>query len=197
MQSRTGVPLRVITDPRPAPAVPSAVLGVSLFVFSEAMLFAGLISAFSITRASALLGWPPPGQPRLPSEATALNTLALLASGVVLYLAGRAHARERRTAATPMLVALGLAAFFVLFQGYEWVQLLGEGLTLTSSQHGSFFYLIIGIHALHCIAAIAALVWVYRRLTGGVLAASTFQAVRVFWYFVVGLWPLLYWRVYW
>ena len=43
MQSRTGVPLRVITDPRPAPALPSAVLGVSLFVFSEAMLFAGLI----------------------------------------------------------------------------------------------------------------------------------------------------------
>ena len=197
MQSRTGVPLRVITDPRPAPAVPSAVLGVSLFVFSEAMLFAGLISAFSITRASSLLGWPPPGQPRLPAEATALNTLALLVSGVVLYLAGRAHARERRTAATPMLVALSLAAFFVLFQGYEWVQLLGEGLTLTSSQHGSFFYLIIGIHALHCIAAIAALAWIYRRLTHGLLAASTFQAVRVFWYFVVGLWPLLYWRVYW
>lgn len=196
MQSRTGVPLRVISDPRPQPAIPSAVLGMGIFVFSEAMLFAGLVSAFSIARAGSLLGWPPPGQPRLPAEETALNTLALAASGAVLWLAGRAHRQEQRSAATPMLAALALAAFFVLFQGWEWTQLLAEGLTLTSSQHGAFFYLIIGIHGLHCVAAIAALAWAYRRLATGVLAPSTFQAVRVFWYFVVGLWPILYWRVY-
>lgn len=196
MQSRTGVPLRVISDPRPQPAIPSAVLGMGIFVASEAMLFAGLISAFSITRAGSLLGWPPPGQPRLPAEETALNTVALLASGAVLWYAGRAHALEQRRAARPMLGALALAAFFVLFQGWEWVQLLGQGLTMRSSQHGAFFYLIIGIHALHCLAAIAALGWAYRRLATGVLPASTFQAVRVFWYFVVGLWPILYWRVY-
>jgi cytochrome c oxidase subunit 3 len=197
MSSRVRGPLRVIADPRPQPAVPSAVLGMSIFVFSEAMLFAGLLSAFSIARAGSLLGWPPPGQPRLPAEATAINTAALIASGVLLWLAGRAHRKEQRSAASPMLAALALAAFFVLFQGYEWTRLLAQGLTLTSSQHGSFFYLIIGIHGLHCLAAILALGWAYRRLATGVLAASTFQAVRVFWYFVVGLWPLIYWRVYW
>jgi cytochrome c oxidase subunit 3 len=198
MQSRTGtgVPLRVITETRPQPPIPSAVLGMSIFVFSEAMLFAGLISAFSIARAGSLLGWPPPGQPTLPVEETAINTAALLASGVVLWFAGRAHKREQRSAAKPMFAALALAAFFVLFQGFEWAQLLGQGLRMTSGQHGAFFYLIIGIHALHCVAAILSLGWAYRRLATGVLAASTFQAVRVFWYFVVGLWPLLYWRVY-
>jgi cytochrome c oxidase subunit 3 len=186
----------VISDPRPLPPIPSAVLGMSLFVFSETMLFAGLMSAFAIARAGSLLGWPPPGQPRLPAEETAINTAALLASGGVLWLAGRAHRQEQRRAAAPMLTALTLAAFFVLFQGWEWTQLLAEGMTLTSSQQGSFFYLIIGIHGLHCVAAITALAWAYRRLTTGVLAASTFQAVRVFWYFVVGLWPMIYWRVY-
>ena len=196
MQSRTGIPLRVISDPRPQPPIPSAVLGMSIFVFSEAMLFAGLMSAFAIARAGSLLGWPPPGQPRLPAEETAINTLALLASGAVLWLAGRAHRKEQRSAARPMLAALALAAFFVLFQGWEWTRLLAQGLTLTSSQHGSFFYLIIGIHGLHCVAAISALAWAYRRLAISVLAPSTFQAVRVFWYFVVGLWPILYWRVY-
>jgi heme/copper-type cytochrome/quinol oxidase subunit 3 len=196
MQSRTGVPLRVISDPRPQPAIPSAVLGMSIFVASEAMLFAGLISAFSIARAGSLLGWPPPGQPRLPADETAINTLALLASAAVLWWAGRLHRREQRSAARPMLGALALAAFFVCFQGWEWTQLLAQGLTMLSSQHGAFFYLIIGIHGLHCVAAILALIWAYRRLATGVLAASTFQAVRVFWYFVVGLWPLIYWRVY-
>lgn len=196
MQSRTGVPLRVISDPRPQPPIPSAVLGMGIFVASEAMLFAGLISAFSIARASSLLGWPPPGQPRLPAEETAINTVALLASGLVLWFAGRVHRKEQRAAAMPMLAALALAAFFVAFQGFEWTQLLGQGLTMTSGQHGAFFYLIIGIHGLHCLAAIGALAWAYRRLTTGVLAVSTFQAVRVFWYFVIGLWPLIYWRVY-
>ena len=196
MQSRTGVPLRIISDPRPPPPIPSAVLGTSIFVASETMLFAGLISAFSIARSGSLLGWPPPGQPRLPVEETAINTFALLASGLVLWLAGRAHLKQRQSAARPMLVALGLAAFFVAFQGWEWAQLLGQGLTMLSGQHGAFFYLIIGIHALHCLAAIAVLGWAYRRLATGVLSASTFQAVRVFWYFVVGLWPFIYWRVY-
>ena len=31
----------------------------------------------------------------------------------------------------------------------------------------------------------------YRRLN-----RSTFAACQVFWYFVVGLWPILYWQVY-
>ena len=47
-----------------------------------------------------------------------------------------------------------LGAFFVLFQGVEWVALLREGLTLTSSTHGAFFYLIIGTHALHAVVAL-------------------------------------------
>jgi hypothetical protein len=30
----------------------------------------------------------------------------------------------------------------------------------------------------------------------GVLEASAFQAIRLYWYFVCGLWPILYWQVY-
>ena len=28
------------------------------------------------------------------------------------------------------------------------------------------------------------------------LSDSAFLAIQIFWYFVVGLWPVLYWRVY-
>ena len=42
-------------------------LGVVIFVGSEVMLFAGLLSAFLISRASASF-WPPPNQPRLPAR---------------------------------------------------------------------------------------------------------------------------------
>ncbi len=175
--------------------VPSGVLGMLLFIFTEVMLFAGLISAFSIVKSSALV-WPPYGQPRLPIEETALNTAALLLSGVLLYVANRRFAAGANKAKGMLLASILLGAFFVIFQGAEWVALINEGLTLTSSTHGSFFYLIIGLHAVHAAAALLVLAVIYVRLRKDALTRSAFWTAQVFWYFVVGVWPVLYWQVY-
>jgi cytochrome c oxidase subunit 3 len=187
--------LDVVATARREPVVPSSLLGMLLFIASEAMFFAGLISAHTIVRSGAMV-WPPPGQPRLPVEETALNTAALLLSGVMLFVARRAFRRDRESARNPLLIAIGLGAFFVVFQGAEWVALIGQGLTLTSSTQGSFFYLIVGIHALHAVVALVLLVRVLLRLQRGWLASSQLATAEAFWYFVVGLWPLLYVRVY-
>jgi heme/copper-type cytochrome/quinol oxidase subunit 3 len=194
-------------DPATDPAVPAVrrrrfgdngALGMALFVLTEIMLFAGFVSAFSIVRDSAPVGaWPPAGQPRLPAERTAINTAALLLSGVALWLAGRAFTRgDRRAASRWTAGAVVLGAAFVALQGAEWRALLGQGLTLTSSQLGSFFYVIIGAHALHAIGAIVALALAWRRMVTGRLTPSRFGAVSLFWYFVVLVWPVIYWQVY-
>ena len=167
-----------------------------LFVMAEGMLFAGMISAFEIMHSGQIV-WPPPDQPRLPVAATAFNTVVLLGSGLSLYLAHRAFYQGLRgKMLRPMATALGLGAFFVVFQGYEWVQLLREGLTLTSSHLGSFFYLMIGMHALHAVGALGLLTYATVRLRGGYLTPSLFGATEVFWFFVVGVWPILYLVVY-
>jgi heme/copper-type cytochrome/quinol oxidase subunit 3 len=67
---------------------------------------------------------------------------------------------------------------------------------MTSSTHGAFFYLIIGLHGMHALAALAVLTWAYARLRTDSLLAGQLAAAEIFWYFVVGLWPVLYWRVY-
>ena len=41
-----------------------------------------------------------------------------------------------------------------------------------------------------------ALVVGYRRLTRGALTKDVFAAMRAFWFFVVGVWPVLYTLVY-
>ena len=166
-----------------------------IFVAAEVMFFAGLISAFTIIRAQAPI-WPPPDQPRLPIERTALNTVALLLSGVALAVAHRAFSRDRRSARTPLLVAMLLGGFFVIFQGAEWVALIRQGLTLTSSSLGSFFYLIVGLHALHAVVAIGLLAYAWLRLQRGWLVQSQLVTAEIFWYFVVLLWPVLYGVVY-
>jgi cytochrome c oxidase subunit 3 len=177
-------------------AIPHGILGMMIFVISECMFFAGMISGFIILKSSAMV-WPPLDQPRLPIEATAFNTLVLLASGAMLYLAHRAfHRGDRAGMRKPMLAAMALATFFVLFQGVEWVRLLGQGLTISSSSLGSFFYLIVGVHAMHSVAAIILLGHATLQLQRGWLTANLFGAAEVFWFFVVGLWPILYAVVY-
>jgi heme/copper-type cytochrome/quinol oxidase subunit 3 len=183
--------LRLVSgSPRPQ-LLPNGVLGMLLFVGTELMLFAGMLSAFGIIKSTALL-WPPPDQPRLPIETTAFNTAVLLMSGVALFLARRSFQADRRRARLLLQWSMGLGAFFVVFQGVEWVRLIARGLTLGSSSLGSFFYLIVGMHALHAVAALIVLSWVTLRLRRGFLASSQLAAAEVFWYFVVGVWPVLY-----
>lgn len=190
--------IEVRPPPRPRPkVVADGVMGMLLFVFTEAMLFAGMISAHVIVRSrSAGMMWPPYGQPRLPVVETAFNTGALLASGVVLAMAHLAFRSGSAKAASLVLVSALLGAVFVVFQGVEWAALIREGLTLQSSSYGSFFYLIVGTHALHAVAALGGLAWAWSGLRRGRLTASQLGTVEVLWYFVVLVWPFLYARVY-
>lgn len=192
----TVIPFR--PRPRRADKVASnGVMGMALFIFVEVMLFAGFITAFAIVKSRAPGSvWPPPDQPRLPFERTALNTTALLASGIVLLLAHRAFQRGKTNVGGPLLLATALGGAFVALQGVEWAALLGEGLTLTSSTYGSLFYTIIGAHALHAVVAIGALAWAWTRLLSERLTKETLSTVALFWYFVVLVWPFLYFQVY-
>ena len=104
--------------------------------------------------------------------------------------------RGAERARWPFGIALGLGCFFVVFQGIEWVNLLRDGLTVTSSNHGGFFYLIVGCHALHAVAALLVLGLQFVQLLRDRLTPAAFAASQVFWYFVVGMWPVLYWKVY-
>src|SRR5580698_885728 len=135
-------------------ARPDLTFGVLIFIGSEVMLFAGLLSAFFVVRASAPF-WPPPNQPRFPVIVTAFNTGLLIASAVtmwqVLHLLRR-HNQAKAVRWTAATTALG--ALFLVIQGSEWVRLMRFGLTMTSSLYGSLFYLIVGAHALHLAVAV-------------------------------------------
>lgn len=167
-----------------------------IFIVTEMMFFLGFISAFTIVKSTAET-WPPLDQPRLPWEATLFNSLALLASGFFIFMANRHFRSERHDQAKKFFfTSLALGTFFVIYQGYEWSQLLQYGLTMRSSQYGSFFYLIIGAHALHALVALFLMARLALRAKGRTLPAESFFTVQAFWYFVVGIWPVLYVLVY-
>lgn len=182
--------------------VPSPILGMLIFIGTEVMFYAALISTFLVIRSGEAF-WPPPLQPRLPVEATAFNTLVLLISGFLFW---RAHRMEGGKDTGEMVfsrkilgwtVLLGL--FFVIFQGYEWVRLVSFGLTLSSSIYGALFYLIIGAHAMHALGAVLFMVYLWWRMGPAhptPISSVAVQSGRILWTFVVGIWPLLYGLVY-
>src|SRR5690242_16508393 len=76
---------------RRQPAVPSVILGTIIFVLTETMYFSALVSSFMVIRSHVFGDWTPPADIRLPVAATAFNTAVLIVSGVLMYLATRAH----------------------------------------------------------------------------------------------------------
>jgi heme/copper-type cytochrome/quinol oxidase subunit 3 len=180
--------------PEAQPLVPSGLLGTAIFVATEAMFFAALISAYVVLRAQ-VPEWPPFDQPRLPVGVTAANTLVLLASGYTMIRAARASASELSSwlASTAFLGAL-----FLAIQGYEWVRLVGYGLTHTSSLYGATFYTLVGAHGLHVLAALAVLGLVTVRARRGRYDddRTALAMCQLYWLFVVAVWPVLYALVY-
>lgn len=181
------------------PALDNLRLAILFFMGGEAMFFAALISAFFVLRTSAAV-WPPPLQPRLPLAVTGVNTLILLASSVMMRRAVRAiHLGDPVELVRRLGLVAVLGAVFLVVQGYEWVQLIGFGLTLSSSAYGSTFYTLIGTHAVHVLGALAWLVVCVGLATRGRFTperSAPLRACAMYWHFVVAVWPILFLAVY-
>ena len=177
--------------------VSSSIFATVIMIMTEVMFFAALISAYMIIRSGAE-EWPPWGQPRLPVFATAINSLTLLASAFCLHRSVKVFSSQASQSKQLLALAIALGIVFVSVQGYEWVQLISFGLTITSSTYGGVFYLIIGAHGLHVIGGLLALLACLKRLnsTSQLLTIDNLRAAQIFWYFVVGVWPVLYTLVY-
>lgn len=184
------------TEPKP---VGNAVLGMLLFLGTDAMFFATLIGAFIVFRTSAM-NWPPLGQPRLPVTVTGVNTVILLLSGFTMFAAyQRIRRGEGAGLAKGLAVTALLGVTFLFIQGSEWIKLIDFGLTLSSSVYGAIFYVLIGCHALHVLGAVLWLVIVWRRAQQNQFTAQRHTPVQLcsmYWYLVVLLWPALYVLVY-
>jgi cytochrome c oxidase subunit III len=181
------------------PLLDNVRLAMLFLICGEVMFFGGLVSAFLVLRVTAAQ-WPPPLQPRLPVGVTGVNTLVLLASSVAMAAAGRALARnDARTLTRRLLLAGALGLAFLLVQGYEWIRLVGYGLTVWSGAYGTTFYTLIGTHAAHVVAALAwvgVTAWLAARGRFADGQTGVMRACAIYWHFVVALWPVLYVAVY-
>ncbi len=181
------------------PLLNNARLGVIMMLGAELMFFAGLIGAFLVFRLSAQV-WPPPFQPRLPLGVTGVNTVILLFSALTVHWAvGAARVGQTAVLVRQLGFTAALGALFLAIQGYEWARMIHFGLTTSSSVYGGLFYTLIGAHGVHVIGGLIWLAVVYWQARRGRFSKKDFvgvQTTRMYWTFVVALWPVLYGLVY-
>jgi cytochrome c oxidase subunit 3 len=179
-------------DQRAVRQTSGPVLGMVIFVASEAMFFATFFGAY-FTIYSVNPVWPPAGFPRLKPELAAVLTVLLVTSSVTLQIGVRAIRRDRTRA---MLVWLGLTillgAGFLGLQLYDY-SLLGFG--VRDGIFGSLFYVMTGLHMAHVFGGVVFLVLVLVQGLGGQLTHAhhdSMEAGSIYWHFVDLVWICLF-----
>lgn len=157
---------------------------------SITMMFAGFTSAYIVKSNQA--GWEAVQVPKIFYLSTALIVL----SSISIFLAQKAMAaREmaRYRLLISVTVVLGLAFVATQFIGFS--ELWASKITFKDSVAGSFFYIITGVHALHVVGGIVALVVLFLRAYNTktkFYSTTPVETAGLYWHFVDLLWIYLF-----
>jgi heme/copper-type cytochrome/quinol oxidase subunit 3 len=177
---------------RPSREMSGPVMGMVLFVASEAMFFAAFFGGYFTISGSAKV-WPPPGTPDLEIGIPTLLTVILVTSSLVVQLSLRSIRRDDQRRAILFLgvtIVLGIA--FLLLQLYDYSQL---GFGVKDGTFGTLFYVMTGIHMAHVFGGVVFLSLVFGQAMGGVLSSrnhDSLAAGAIYWDFVDVVWLLLF-----
>ncbi|MEZ5367482.1 MAG: cytochrome c oxidase subunit 3 [Bryobacterales bacterium] len=125
-----------------------------------------------------------------------LSTAILLFSSVALEIARRQLRNgtlDKLRTWTFATLVLGLA--FLVAQTLGWRDLLAQGVSMSNSASGSFFYILTAAHALHVLGGIGALIYLAARARMARPWANRLAAVdatAIYWHFLGVLWVYLF-----
>jgi cytochrome c oxidase subunit 3 len=162
---------------------------IALGIVSIVMFFMAMASAFIFLRATSNR-WVPLHLPSL----VWVNTVILLLSSVAMELARRRLAlADVRQFHKFWSAATALGMLFLIGQLVAWRQFVLAGFYVATNQASSFFYIFTGLHGLHLLGGICALLYVsFRRFEKAKVSRSVAAEVAsYYWHFMDGLWIFL------
>ena len=153
------------------------------------MMFAGLTSAYIVKRNQ--VGWTSYDLPK----AFWYSTIVILMSSATIHLASKAFKqREMARYRKLLLVTMVLGVLFLILQTIGFIQFWDKGMTLQSNVSFSFLYVIVGLHALHIVGGIIALMVMAIKLYSKkkrIYTSIPIELVCTYWHFVDILWIYL------
>lgn len=178
--------------------IESGKLGMWLFLSSEVMFFAGLLSAYIILRA-AHPAWPG-SDGHLSVPLGTLNTLILITSSLTMALSVSAAADRHAGRLRLFLwatILLGLVFLGVKITEYQ--AKFHHHINPSTNIFWSCYFVLTGVHGLHVLIGVLANGWVLAHTYGERFWASKSHLVELsglYWHFVDIVWIFLFPLVY-
>jgi cytochrome c oxidase subunit III len=158
-------------------------------ITSIIMMFAGLTSAYIVK--SKLANWEIVEIPTY----FVYSTILIIISSVTIQGALRSFKQREMRQYRALLVAtfvLGVGFLLLQWLGFQW--LWQNGVRFQGAGEGQFFYIIAGLHALHVIGGLVALIIItIKALTGKTKIYNSvgIEVFSTYWHFVDVLWVYL------
>jgi len=166
-----------------------------LFVVVELLTFGLFFLTFAFGRRADPVSFAA-GQAQLHPLLGTINTCALLtggwwaARGVLAFRHGRSSSTSRW-----FWCAAASGAVFMAIKSFEYADILGRGISLSTDNFWFHYLFVTGLHFLHVFAGVGFLVataWRSGRGRYGPGDALTIEAVAVFWHLVDLIWVFLF-----
>lgn len=170
--------------------------GFIVFLLSESVIFLSFFVGYVVYKTSAT-DWLPAGVDGLEVREPFINTIVLVSSSFVIYIAERYLHKENLWGFRAFwLLTMAMGSFFLYGQAVEW---MGLDFGFTDGLFGGTFYLLTGFHGLHVLTGV---------LLQGVMLGRSFipgnyddgevgvAATSLFWHFVDVIWIILFLLIY-
>jgi cytochrome c oxidase subunit III len=175
------------------------VLGMFMFIGSEAMLFGSFFTAYFFVRvvnpdASSI--WPPPPY-EFPKFVAGVNTAILLTSSFTMHWALQSVKRNnRRGLQAGLVLTILMGTAFLLTQFIEYAHV---GFNTGSGAFASVFFGLTGLHGAHVFVGLTLLTIAAVRAFRGHYSPEHHHGVElpgIYWHFVDVMWIVVYFTVY-
>jgi cytochrome c oxidase subunit 3 len=141
--------------------------------------------------------WLPPGIEGLEVRDPAINTVVLVSSSFVIYIAERFLHKENLWGFRLFwLLTMAMGSYFLYGQAVEWMSLK---FGFTSGVFGGTFYLLTGFHGLHVLTGILLqTIMLIRSFLPNNYQGGQFgvDSTSLFWHFVDVIWIVLFILIY-
>ena len=174
----------------------NSMFGFLIFLLSESVIFFSFFAGYIVYKTSTA-NWLPAGIEGLEVREPAINTVILVSSSFVIYIAERFLHKENLWGFRCFwLLTMAMGSYFLYGQAVEWQ---GLEFGFTSGVFGGSFYLLTGFHGLHVLTGVLLQsIMLIRSFLPGNYEGGQFgvEATSLFWHFVDVIWIILFVLIY-
>jgi heme/copper-type cytochrome/quinol oxidase subunit 3 len=176
-------------------AIPSRKFTMWLFIISDAVTFGAFLFSYGYLRV-ATPNWVRPFESGSVINVMVMTVVLITSSLTMLGAVDYSKAGDKLKCMRYLYLTMALGTVFALLHIREWVELIHRGITISSGLFGQTFFTITGLHLLHVLSGVVALLVVGSKYSNGRLTPSHVETTGLYWHFVDLVWMFIFPLVY-